>query len=184
MARFRVEIFKRLGQENWENRYYIETLSFTTAEPLAAEIWAAEQVFHSEQVFFYNARISTVVEGDNQFISIPLAFNGNLSAAGTGGLLPLWNVLKVYLGKDLSRPDFKLYRGCLGEANTESGTVVASMRDLVEGAIEGLVDTDPVVIYPVSGAAYQSVTVDGFIRQRDLHRRRRKNSAGPLQSPS
>lgn len=184
MARFKVEIFKRLGNENWGNRYFVETISFTTARPLAEQIWLAEASFHSDQVFFYNARISTVIENDNLFVSIPLAFNGLLSGAATGGLLPLWNVCKAYLGKDLQRPDYKLYRGVLGENNSENGTVAAATRDIIRTALETLAVDDPQVIFPESGPAYVEVDVDLFIRQRDLHRRRRTNSAGTLQTPA
>lgn len=174
MARFKLEIFKRIGSERWENRYWLETLSFTTATEVAEDVIIAEANFHSTQVAFEYARISTQVEGDDLFVNLPLSISGNVAASTTGGLLPLWNVVKVYLGKDLQRPDYKLYRGCIGETNSEAGSIAAGTRNDIKAQLDVIALGDPALIWPASGLAYASVTVDPLIRQRQLHRRKRR----------
>lgn len=183
MARYRVEIFKKLGTETWENRYHVETVSFTTAEVLATSIAESEQAFHSEQVFFTYARVSTVVEGDNLFLNIPLNYSGGVPGSTTSGLLPLWNVAKVYFTKDLARPDFKLYRGCLGEGNSESGQLSSNIITALTTNLTPLVTGEEPILFPVSGPAYTGLSVDLFIRQRDVHRRKRRGSTGGLVTP-
>lgn len=183
MARFRVEIFKTLGGEGWENRYHIETVSFTTAVDLANQIAVAEQAFHSEQVSFPYLRISTVVEGDNLFLTVPLNSQGLVPGSSTGGLLPLWNVVKAYFAKDLARPDFKLYRGVLGEANSENGLVAGTLVTNIESIMFPLVVNDVPVVFPISGPSYAGFSVDPYIRHRDLHRRRVRRAAGNLVTP-
>lgn len=183
MARFRVEIFKRLNNETWENRWYIETVSFTTAPPLVDQIVAAERNIHSDQVTFTYARVSTIVEGDDLFLNLPINLQGQLAASTTGGLLPLWNVAKVYFAKDLQRPDYKLFRGVLGEGNTESGQVTASMVTTITNSFTPLVLLDPQIVFPESGT-YTNVNTDNLIRQRDVHRRRRRSATSGLVTPS
>ena len=184
MARFKLEIFKRIGTEEWGNRYWLETVSFTTAVPVAEDIIIAEANIHSTQVNFVRARIGTAVEGDDLFLNLPLSITGNVAGSTTGNLLPLWNVLKVYFNKDLLRPDYKLYRGCLGEANTESGTVDATFRTSVLAQMEAIATGDPQLVFPASGSGYVSVTVDPLIRERQLHRRRRRQASSGLAIPS
>lgn len=184
MARFKVEIFKRLSNERWENRYHIETLSFTTAADILPDIIAAERAFHSDQVLFEYARVSTVAEGDDLFQNTTINQNGLSAASNTGGLLPLWNVAKVYFNKDLQRPDFKLYRGVLGETNTQDGLLTTDARNLIRSSLAPLVTGDPQILFPVTGSGYVSLTVDTFIRQRDLHRRKRRTGSGSLNTPA
>lgn len=183
MARFKLEIFKQLGNERWENRYFLETLSFTTAADLLPDVIAAERAFHSDQVLFTYARVSTVVEGDDLFQNTTINQTGLVPGSTTGGLLPLWNVAKLYLNKDLSRPDYKLYRGVIGEANSESGLLGSDLRTAIRTNMSPLVTGDPQIIFPESGPGYVSLTVDTFIRQRDLHRRKRRTGSAPLVTP-
>ena len=180
MARFRVEIFKRLGGEGWENRYHIETVSFTTAPANVQDIVDSERAIHSESVLFEYARVSTLVEGDDLFLNIPLNVGGLVPGSTTGGLLPLWNVIKLYFHKDLQRPDYKLFRGCLGEANSESGTVSSGFQSTVINAFSPLITSDPKVIWPEEGTGYVDLSIDPLIRPRDLHRRKRQVSSPPL----
>lgn len=184
MARFKLEIFKRLGGETWANRYWLETLSFTTAAELVEDVVIAEANFHSDQVSFYAARVSSQVEGDGLFQNFPLAINGNVPATTTAGLLPLWNVVKVYLSKDLSRPDYKLYRGVIGEANTEGGQVAVATRNLITTQLTAIALGDPKIIWPFDGVGFTAVTVDPLVRERQLHRRRRRAATTPLVTPS
>lgn len=185
MARFRIEIFKRLNNERWENVYHIETVSFTTVPEPLTDIINAEEAFHSDQVLFEYARVSTAAEGDNLFQNYPINQYGLVPGSTTGGLLPLWNVAKVYLQKDLRRPDFKLYRGVVGEANTESGLLATGLRTSIANAIGALVTANPQVIFPEDPTGvYNGVSVDAFIRQRDLHRRRRRTQSPGLSTPT
>lgn len=184
MARFKLEIFKRIGTETWLNRYWLETLSFTTATEVAEDVIIAEANIHSEQVAFTMARISTQVEGDNAFQNLPLSINGNVPGSTTGPLLPLWNVVKCYFTKDLARPDYKYYRGVLGEDNSESGSIAPATATAVDTALSAVATGDPQLIFPFSGAGYTNVTVDPLIRMRQLHRRRRRTTGGDLVTPS
>lgn len=172
MALFKLEIFKRLGAADWLNRYWLSTLSFTTAQEVAEDIIIAEANFHSDQVSFYQARISSQAEGDNLFQNLPLSITGNVPATTTAGLLPLWNVVKVYFTKDLSRPDYKLYRGVIGEANSDSGTVAVATRNLIDAQLTALATGAEPKIFAFDGGIFTDVTVDPLIRQRQLHRRK------------
>lgn len=181
MAIYRVEVFKQLGKETWENEYPVSAASLSDAAAFSTDIANAERAFHSDQVLFTYTRTSTYTQGDNSFINTPVNAAGLLSGAGTGGLLPLWNVVRALFAKEASRPDFKLYRGVLGENNSESGSVVPATIALVNTAIDPLLSpTLSEFITSRNGTGITFMTVDPLIRQRDLHRRRRRSSVGPL----
>lgn len=183
MPRFNVEIFKRLGNESWSNRYSLFGSSLAAVLPSAGGFFTAEQSFHSEQVAFTNIRVSTATVGDTEFSNVPLNQNGLVPGSTTGGLLPLWNVVKMYANYGYNRPYYKLYRGVLGEANSESGLVASGTQTLIEDAFDTILAFDPALWVTETDVGILTVDVDQFIRHRQLHRTRRRQTTGGLVTP-
>ena len=184
MAIFKVELFKRLGTEEWTNRYWTFSTTLAAAIPEINPIINAERSFHSDQVVFTYARVATAEEGDDEFANVPINLPGLVPGSTTGGLLPLWNVAKLYWSKGYSRPDYKLYRGCLGELNTDSGSLGASTQTAIDTAWDSVIALTPARLVSADGIAYASASVDPLIRERQLHRQRRRTSSGGLVTPS
>lgn len=184
MPIYKLETFKRLGTEEWLNRYWISATSLAAAIPQSNPIVNAERAFHSESVTFTYRRISDIGAPGGEFANDPLNLPGLVPGSTTAGLLPLWNVLKLYFNKGYSRPDYKLYRGCLGEANTEGGTVNSTFLATVVDTWDDIIAAATPYLVTLGGNPVLSVTGDSLIRERQLHRRKRRVTTGGFISPS
>ncbi len=184
MPVFKLEIFKRLGTEEWVNRYWMFSTTLAAAIPESNPFVTAERSFHSDQVTFTYRRISDIGGPGGEFINEPLNQSGLVPGSTTAGLLPLWNVVKLYFNKGYNRPDYKLYRAVLGEANTEAGTVASATRTAIEDAFDGLLALPTPRMVTLGGIAIASVSCDTLVRERQLHRRRRRFASPPLVTPS
>lgn len=183
MPQFTVEIFKRLGGETWSNRYLMTWASMAGALPASGEFLDAERAFHSDQVTFTSIRLSTAVPGDNEFAVVPVNLPGLVPGTTTGGLLPLWNVAKMYANRGYARPYYKLYRGVLGEANTDNGLVSTGTQDTIEAAFAEILGAETPYWVTTEDVGINSVNADPFIRHRQLHRGRRRQQTSSLVTP-
>jgi hypothetical protein len=183
---YRLEVFKRLGSETWENTYRLDADSDAEAITFCENLADAERTFHSDQVFFTYCRLSVLPPVPNTFFIIEVNAFGIEPGGNTGQLLPLWNVVKAFYQPPSGRPDFKLYRGCLGEANSGDGLVASGLRGLIEGAMDdfiSIVDT-PAFLTDGDDQPFNDVQCDVFIRERQLHRRKRRTGTSTLSIPS
>jgi hypothetical protein len=185
MPLYKFESFKQIGTESWENTYNGNCESDAVAQVFATMIAAAEILMHSDQVFFTYVRVTPLPVVVNNYMTVIIAENGNEPAGNTGQLYPLFNVARCNLQKLSGRPDYKLYRGVIGENNSGDGVLGSTLQTLIESNLDALitiVGTDPYLV-DGEGDPFSSVQCDQFIRQRDLHRRKRRNPSGGLVIP-
>lgn len=136
MPSYQVDIEKRLGEEYWTNVYYVFSDTLTDADAAAGEILAYEQNMHLDIVTFTKLRVRTQVEGDEVYISRPVAVNGERPTVGE--YLPLFNVCRVDLGTTSGRPSRKFYRLPLLEGDQQNGQLVGSLVSIVDSNLQGL----------------------------------------------
>lgn len=139
MALYRIEIFKSIGEEKWENVYLVDAGSLEAAVAAGAIIYPVEEDFHSTSVLFDYMRVSTVAEGDDIYTTVPLNTNG---ARGTAGdLLPLFNTLRADIQvAGGGRPSRKYYRGVIGESDQSAGIVASGIRTQVVTDLQSAID--------------------------------------------
>lgn len=174
MPRWTVEVFKEYQGENWENRYYTRELEGESIFSIAQDIVTAERGFHGVVVNFTYVRVSTLVEGDNLFQNIPVNLPGLNQDVVDANIWPLFNVIRVDFGKLLSRPDFKLYRGCLSDSEVTDGEILPTFRAGITTSLDTIASGPDSAIVSVAGTPYLDVVVRVKPYQRDLHRRKRR----------
>jgi len=175
-ATHKVEIFKSAFGENWGNVYLIDYLSAGASfATIVDSIASTEQSFHSDQILFEYARVSTLAPSDNDFVTIPLAVNGQRIVASP---LPLFVTLRVDIAvQEGGRPSRKYYRGVLGEDDITATAVSAGIRTTVADALSTLIDdlrglTTPVV--DPQGQEWNTPIAYTKPQMRQLHRKRRR----------
>lgn len=169
MAVFQVDIEKRLVGERWTNRYFVDAETIAAAHVTANVIVDTERTVHGSAVEFVTVRTSTVTEGDNVYISEPLFGFGEVSLTA---YLPLFCVVRVLFGGTGGRPYYKLYRGCLEEANVSGSVLEAGVTlAFVElcASLSGLITTG-------LGDTLATGVVDPRIAMRQLRRGRRRKT--------
>lgn len=182
MARFQVDVEKRLGSEFWTNVWQVQAGTLAEATVVAAAIVQAEREGHSSSVTFTRYRTSSVAQGDGVYAITPI---GQVGLIGTDLLLPLFNTLRMDFTAPTGRPSRKFFRGCLGEGNINGEavntvpflTMSLSIADLFAETSEqdGIVDPQ--------GEFFTGIVIHPFVQMRQLRRSRRKrqNGAGIFQ---
>ena len=126
MPLFKVDIQKKLGEEYWTNTYTVNESTIQAARDVGLLIVNQERNFHLNVVVFDRLRVSTPVEGDNEFIIVPLSELGRRDTF-EGEVLPLFNTLAVLYGTGVGRVGRRYYRGCLNETDVFDGRVVLTL---------------------------------------------------------
>lgn len=185
MPIYTTQVFKSIGAETWQNGYRFSATNNAEALIGVEALATAEAGFHSDQVQYQYARVSDVAAGPGTFMTIPFSFTGVQPPGNTGELLPLFNVARLDMSTGFGRPDYKLYRGCLGEGNSGNGLIGTTLRTQITNAIDAFLSIVLTDFWLVDGAddPFNNLDVDQFIRQRDLHRRKRRAPSGTLQIP-
>lgn len=181
MARWQIDIEKRLGSEFWSNRYFVEDngAAQTSVLDAADNLTEVERQFHASIVTFTRSRISTVVPGDGVYTIVPINLPG---VRGTTNVLPLFNTLRVDLQASVGRPSRKYYRGVLGESDIAGDAVdTAPFITLVDFQLTNAINNPEVPLVDVGGGALTGVTIFPFVQMRQLRRsRRRRNNGGGI----
>lgn len=182
MAQYRLQVFKRIitQEHEWTNVYHIEAPTVPDGQLLANAVAAAEIGQHRSNVFFTYYRMSR--EGSpGVFVDVRLDQQGAYGEANDQ--LPLWNVMRVSFNVALGRPSFKFYRLPCQE-NEQTNGVWSSGRtdDVVQALTPLLTGTAPAFLVDESGNQFESVTADLLVRERQLHRRRRRTANGGIGS--
>lgn len=182
MARFQVDIEKRLGSEFWTNVWQVSATDLAGATVVANAITAAERIGHSSAVTFTRHRVSSVAIGDGVYAITPIGLPG---LATTGELLPLFNTLRMDLTAASGRPSRKYFRGCLGEGLISGDAVTTSVfltmsleiADIFSPGAEQSGIVDP------QGELFNGIVIHPFVQMRQLRRsrRRRQNGTGVFQ---
>lgn len=182
----KVEIFKSYQGERWENVYLVrgpgDPPSETPFPDVAFVIANAEREIHLPSVTFEYARVSTVAEGDNSFVTVPIGFNGLRPGSDAGTPLPLWNTLRVDLLVEIGRPSRKFFRGVLGEADIDYMSVAEGIRTnaqvMMNAMITELTATANVTLVDPQGQEIYASQPYNRVQMRQLTRGRRRRAVG------
>ena len=179
MPVFKIEMFKRLGSENWANVYHVEAATLLSATDAVPIIRNMEVGMHLDTVTIEYARVSTLAEGDGIYTTIPINSAGGRSSAG--GTLPLFNTLRADFPPDGGgRPSRKYFRGALTEGDisfdTISGVRLADAQTVLDNLIDNL-QTAGLPYVDVDGQTIQVASPYTRVQMRQLHRRRRRVSS-------
>jgi len=175
MPVFRLGVHKAYGSINsarvWGNYYWINAVGPEAGLIQGQVIAAAEAAFHGTNVHFTHLTLSDPTH----------AFNGRRyefdDLAGervvVGSAIPDWNVASVlFQDLDFSRPERKFYRIEIGEADTDGGTLVSGVQDLIQGVLDTLIEGGSAPCTPTGGTITAAV-VSHFIGMRQQHWSRR-----------
>jgi len=178
VAQFLIQIkYQRGVGEKWSNVWRVEAADLFTASAAALDTLApALAIFLNPSCQIVEVLTSTPgVPG--AFISAAEAIVG--TNTGSGGILPLFNCVKVLfplLGG--GRPDLKYLKGLLTESNSGDEQVNS---DVLTGIISGfttliseMADAGATLV-DNSGANYSVVTPQSAIQMRQMHRKRRRS---------
>lgn len=108
---FQCDIQKQFNGEYWTNRYMLSSASREQAEASALELVAAERLTHSNQILFDRVRVSDTLPNTSNYSIIPLTGVGGYS--DSGGMLPLFNVMRIDFRTAVGRPSRKYIRAGL-----------------------------------------------------------------------
>lgn len=186
MPQYRVQVFKRIGAngKEWSNSYHVRAADLTAADVFAADIAAAEIAIHKANVQFVRYRVSTELEGDNSFLTIPLNVFGAVPVAS--GQLPLFNTVRVDFAVFGGRPSYKYLRLPIEENETADGSVGSPLAGQIETAymvpLVSMSPSDPAQpgLVDEDGNGFTSASVKREIQERQLRRRKRAKTSGGL----
>lgn len=171
----RLDIFKRLGAEEWANSWLLNAASMDAAQEVAEAIVSFEQHIHSTTVTLAYYRLSTTTVGDRTFRHVPLNLAGLSDLGGVDGL-PLFNTLRVDLSTLDSDPCRKYFRIPLTESMQANGllspTTVSNFQATITTYLLNTVAIDNIVSN--KGNVATGATVYPFVQMRQLKRKKRK----------
>ena len=177
MARFQLDIEKRLGSEFWTNVYQLEATDLANAQVIGGLVTSAERIFHATVVNFTRYRVSSVAMNDGIYTIVSVGLTGQRTA---NSVLPLFNTLRMDFTAQTGRPSRKYYRGVLDEADIAGDAV--NTAPFLAGSLElfdlfhtgegagGIVDPQ--------GQLLTAITIWPFVQMRQLRRSRRKRTNG------
>lgn len=175
---FLVQIFKShpLEPRAWSNDYVVDAGTLETGVAALAIIYAAESTFHNAATTFTHALVSSTVEFDNVFQSVPLNSPGE--RANPADNLPLWNTVRLDVtATGGGRPGRKFYRLPLGESDVANYIIDSGLAGEIKSAMDGVIADLAALGVPwlVNGERAASETnVFAKVQMRQLHRKRRR----------
>lgn len=124
MALFRLHTLKHCEQfaEKWENVYTIQVDNAAATEAVGDAIMGWEQDVSYDTISFDGFIVYPNGTGDAVFRKLGYFGQGDLPSAGLGGILPLFNTVKVTFGNNLGRPEIKYLRLGANANNIGSGS--------------------------------------------------------------
>lgn len=141
-----------------------------------------ERAIHATNVLVDYMRISSAVEGDNEYVTVPV--NGNGARFIAGGQLPLWNIVRVdFTHAAFGAPGRKYYRLPLAEGDTEDGLITGALATAIDtplGALVTALGTFTVVLSDGTGEPVTGWSISNRVQMRKLTRSRRKKTTGGL----
>lgn len=127
---YRVHVDKRLGTEEWTNRYFVFAPNLADAHSMGKTIMEAERDIHATIVEFIRVRTDDndkTTEG--QFISEELSLFGE--GVSSGEHMPLWNVVVAEFSTGLGRPSRKYLRLPIFEQWQSNGVLSETFRNVI-----------------------------------------------------
>lgn len=175
MALYRVSTLKHNNQFNqkWENVYTVQTTGDASdCEALGDLFVACERAVSYDTIDFDGFLVYPAAGGPVGFRKLGYVGSGDLASAGLGGILPLFNTVRVTFGNPLGRPEIKYLRtganaNNIGSGDWDGAYVTAVMDDYATPLLSELEYVGP------SGELHNTVAVQAAVqmRQLDWHRR-------------
>lgn len=178
LPRWRIEIHKSMGGEEWANDWLTDDDTIEDAQDLSALILTFEQHIHSTAVFFEYIRISTTLKFDRVFRHLAINQPGIDTSSDS---LPLFNVYRLDMGTDDSDPCRKYFRAPVPEAAQTNGFVNGAVLTSLNGAVGTYLITPGVLPHIVSPKGHTVLTAsfNARVQMRQLHRHKRKKVVTP-----
>jgi hypothetical protein len=175
---YEINTFKKMGEENWSNRYIVEADDEAALLSAADMLISAERSFHLSNVLFTYVRASTMLAGDRNFFVFPQNTIGSLIPDGAPE--PLWNCVRVdFSVAGGGSPSRKFYRGVLSDGVTDGVEFDGPLRTTMQGVLNSLISdlqSNGILFQDPDGQAILAAFPYDKIVNRKLHRRRRKKA--------
>lgn len=142
----RVTIQKAYQQRYWVNVYHLDTAFDESSAALNALI-AAERAVHFTGVLLTTARLSTVAEGDEAYITVPVNQFGQKNSGNTQ-VMATFIAARIDFAAGLGRPSRKFIRGSLQEEEVNGwdisgpGAAAYATYGAAVVAVPGICDVD------------------------------------------
>lgn len=177
IPKWRGVIIKRLGTEEWTNRYIIQAGTIQDAHNLLHTIYTYERTVTGNIVTFLRYRTDDAVKDTDVFIQNDLNTLGSQDYAGAQ-YLPLFNRAVVDLNTAMGRPSRKYLCLPLVEGHVVNGDITQIQRDfLMQHYVTPLLGV--VGHVDVDGQPFVSGTVKQAVGMRQLRRKRKKKVVTP-----
>lgn len=169
MARYIIDIQKKLTGLYWTNTYIVEAGTIENAREQAWDIVRAEQAIHSARITFDKFRVSTLAKGDDTYVTVPLDQNGQYAADQVP--MPPFCTLNVIFATGANRPARKYYRTL-----ARTGDVVEDFKwrpnyiQLVTRVLGDLLGNQQIALYDRGGDPVQDFVVQDAIGMHQLRR--------------
>lgn len=174
-AGHRLEIHKKLGEEQWVNTYLIEAVDMDEASDLGLLAVEFERRLHRDNVLFEYFIVSTRAIGDRVFRHVAVNAFG-LKTLTTNSYLPLFNTIRIDFSTLDSDPCRKYYRVPVIEAEQTNGILepaeVTAYNATISTYFFGTVLGDN--LFTPKGHVVVSGSVSPKLQMRQLHRHKKK----------
>lgn len=174
-AGHRLEIHKKLGEEQWTNTYLIEAATMDDAEALGQLAVTFERHIHRDIVLFEYFIVSTRAALDRVFRHVAINLYG-LKTFTTNSYLPLYNTVRVDFSTQDSDPCRKYYRCPVIEAEQTNGILepaeVTAYNASINTYFFGTILGDN--LYSPKGHVVVSGSTSPNLQMRQLHRHKKK----------
>ena len=170
MPLYQLDIEKSLGTETWTNVYHVNAGNLESCRDAIGLISVAEKTFHGTVVTFTRGRARTKIEGDDNYIIVPI---GGQGARDLGQYLPLFNTFNVLWGAAQGRPSRKYYRGPLSENDQAGGVLQGTIATQINTALNGLINNMPDIgceLVDVDGDVLLEASAQLVVGMRQLRR--------------
>jgi len=178
MALFTFQVFKThpfIPGRAFSNTYTIPGATLAAVLDAADSLVEYEREIHDPNFTITYVRISSQVEGDDDFATRTYNLAGVSSRSGD--TLPLFNTLRLDVNATTGRPSRWHYRG-LHEGEVANNEVALSTRELYQDAYAALRTAlnvgEFVLVQPDGNGLASEGTAALQVKLRKLHRRRRK----------
>lgn len=175
MSLYKLVTYKHCNtfNEKFENVYTLQVVGAADqCENSGDDIVAAERDISYDTIDFDGFAVFAQAGGPALFKKMGYVGGGNLDSTGLGGILPLFNTVRVTFTNALGRPEIKYIRGGYNAANIGSGAwdgdlITAIQDDYADVLLGNLEYVGP------SGEAHTGVIVQTAVQMRQLGWNRR-----------
>lgn len=176
MTLMRLQVFYARGEgSKWSNVYHsnADTLAALTAN------FVSDMQTPLLSALDPSCRLTKILASstiDDTFSEVSIEEVG--THFGAGSLLPLWNCVKVFFSTaGLGRPDYKFYKGFVGEDNTATDVIDSGQLSDLVADLQTMIDdmsSDGTPLVSNEGDIWLAATGQPGVQMRQMHRRRKR----------